>query len=379
MMKNKEKPGTPPASLSRRRSEQLRGLRGRKLLIFALISLVGVAGFFYFLYNRGTGSIVIEIEHELAAAKIDIEEDIDEEIYPANLLSGVRCKNHSRRPYAVMLAEDSEARPLSGIGVADLVVEMSVVTDSITRMMVLFVCNDPEELGSVRSARYDFISLAKGYDAILAHWGGEKRALDELDEGVINNLDALPNYFNAFYRKRWIPAPHNGFTSMARMVDAAEKLGYRTTSEFEGYRFTPSYDGVPGRMTGQIQKLTIGYKYPYNIRYEYSSETNSYLRWRAGLKEIDKLTGEQVVAKNIVVMRAHSRQISKDYNEVDIIGRGEAVVYRNGEEVLGTWHKEKEEDVLRFFDEAGGEIEFVPGSIWIEVIEPTTNVKWLNG
>ena len=119
-----------------------------------------------------------------------------------------------------MIAGDEEARSLSGISFADIVVEMPVVTGSITRMLAIFVCEDPGEIGSVRSARHDFIPLAQGFDAILAHWGGSRLALGELNEKIMDNLDALPNYYEPFYRKVGVLAPHDGFTSRERMLNA---------------------------------------------------------------------------------------------------------------------------------------------------------------
>ena len=112
------------------------------------------------------------------------------------------------------------------------------------------------------------------------------------------------------------------------------------------------------------------------MRYEYYPEANAYLRWRGGFRELDALNGEQVETKNVVVMRAASRQIGGGYNDVDILGEGEAVVYRNGEEIAGTWKKRSAKDVLRFYDKSGEEISFVPGKIWIEVVEPSTVVVY---
>jgi len=337
------------------------------VFVMAFIS-IGVLAVFFYPYKK-----IIEVTPNTEVTDVVEEENEGE------------CDNRERRPIAVMIAEDAEARPLSGVGLADIVIEMPVVTGSITRMMAIFICEDPAEVGSVRSARHDFIPLALGFDAILAHWGGSHFALDELDKGIIDNLDAMPNYFEAFYRKGGIPAPHDGFTSMAGMLNAAEKLGYRLTTNFAGYKFVenPKHEIRNPLPAGDLPKgekqtlnLEIGYLYPYNIRYEYDPETNAYLRWRGGLKELDALNGEQVETKNVVVMRAVSRQIGGGYNDVDILSEGEVVVYRNGEEIAGTWKKRTAKDVLRFYDESGEEISFVPGKIWIEVVEPSTIVNY---
>lgn len=293
-----------------------------------------------------------------------------------SLISGLACENAHRRPFAVMLAGDRETRPLSGIGLADLVVETPVVTNGITRFMAVFQCENPSDIGSLRSARHDFIPLAMGWDAIFVHWGGSHYALKKLNAKVTDNIDALRNPYGAFYRKTGIPRPHNGFTSIDRLVSAAEKLGYRLETDFSGYPHLPA-SILPNHRNAAT--LVIGYPGSLGVRYEYSPETNSYSRSRGNTKEIDKLTGEQVETKNVIVMRAKSRQIEGQYNDVDIEGSGEAVVYRNGEEIRGIWEKDKndpESKLFFYFDEHKQEIPLVPGSIWIQVVEPHQKVEW---
>ena len=63
-----------------------------------------------------------------------------------NPITGVVCENYNRRPIAVMMANDPVARPLSGISSADLIIEMSVVTGSITRTLAFFACGNPLEI-----------------------------------------------------------------------------------------------------------------------------------------------------------------------------------------------------------------------------------------
>lgn len=295
-----------------------------------------------------------------------------------NPITGLECENYNRRPIAVMLAEDPITRPLSGIEMADLVVEMPVITGSITRLMAVYICESPTEIGSLRSARHDFIPLAMGLDAIYAHWGGSHFALNKLNAGIMDNIDAMKNPYNAYWQKSGIPMPHNGFTSMSRLVNAAEKLGYRLTNRFEGYLHLEKskIQNPNSKLSG---RLTIGYSGNYRVYYEYNSESNSYKRWRAGTPEIDKLNNKQVEVQNVVVMRADSRMIQPpDYNDVDVEGTGEAIVYRNGEEIRGTWKKEGSytKSKLYFLDSKGEEIKFVPGKIWIEIVEPNQEVRW---
>jgi hypothetical protein len=73
-----------------------------------------------------------------------------------------------------------------------------------------------------------------------------------------------------------------------------------------------------------------------------------------------------------------SRQIEGQYNDVDVAGSGKARIYRNGEEILGTWRKDASDQTkkLYFYDSAGEEIKFVPGQIWVEVVQTNQGVSW---
>ncbi len=288
---------------------------------------------------------------------------------PKSPISGLLCENAGRRAMAVILSSDKEARPLSGISKADLVFEMQVVEGSVTRLMAVFICEDPLVIGSVRSARHDFIPLAAGLDAVFAHWGGSHFALDKLKTGIIDNLDALPNPNNVFYRQSGIPMPHDGFTSMARIINTAKKLGYRTEGKFIGYSHLSESEFLSGKRQAKV--LRVDYSGEFRVSFEYKPESNSYFRFRGNLKEIDKNPGQQVEAKNIVIMRAESSVLEGDYNEVRVEGEGKAEYYINGGAFKGTWKKDKNNvaSKLFFYSEKGEEVKFVPGAIWVEIVD----------
>lgn len=336
--------------------------RNKKIFIAVLI-LVFTILIFFFKYEN---SFSVKVENFLGLGNEQEQEAENKNISP---LSGLPCDNYNRRPIAVMLANDAAARPLSGLSEADMVFEMQVVEDSITRLMAIFVCNNPVEIGSIRSARHDFIPLAMGTGAIYAHWGGSHFALEKLRAKITDNIDAMINPYEAFFRKLGISAPHNGFSSIGKLTNSAKKLGYKTENEFEGYLHENPNDQI--QMSKAIEKIKINYSYPWNVEWEYDNEKNSYMRFRGGKAEIDKNNNQQVEAKNIIVMYAKSRPLEGQYNDVDVEGEGEILVFRNGEEIKGKWEKNKNnpKSKLYFLNEQGQEIKFIPGQIWVEIIE----------
>ncbi|MBU3901296.1 DUF3048 domain-containing protein [Patescibacteria group bacterium] len=341
------------------------------LPITLLIILLGLAGYIVGQKNGGT----INISGGQGDGKNNDTASNNEPKLPVSPISGLSCANGERRPMAVILAADAVARPLSGISEADLVFNMPVITDSMTRLMAVYVCGFPKEIGSVRSSRHDFIPLARGLDAIFVHWGGSHFALDELAKDAADNIDALKNPYNAFFRKSGIASPHNGFTSGTRLFEAAQKMGYRLAGNFGGYPHLA--EGATSSAT-TTKTLNIAFPGSFAIKYVYDPEDNSYWRWRGGSKEIDKNTGQQVEAKNVAIMIAASRQIEGQYNDVDVEGSGQARIYRNGEEIIGTWKKDaaKQTSKLFFYDRASKEIKFIAGQIWVEVVQPNQAVSW---
>ena len=313
---------------------------------------------------------------ESPAQEEEVFEEDAQENKEKSLINGLACEYPKQRPIAVTMAGDPEARPLSGISQADLVVEMPAVTGGITRYLAFFACNKAEEIGSVRSARHDFIPLAMGFDAIMAHWGGSHFALEKLNSGIMDNINALYLENSVFYRKLGIAAPHNGFTSFARLENYSNQKGYRLINTFAGYQFLDKEEPVAAKGL-----LTIGYPSVFKVEYEYSSEKNEYLRFKGGSREMDKKTSAQVAAKNVVVMYAASRQIEGQYNDMDIEGEGKAVVYQNGQEIVGRWSKDKSQltSKLYFYKSSGEEIKFVPGQIWIQVVQLDQRVNWTTG
>ncbi len=282
-------------------------------------------------------------------------------------ITGLECSNYSRRPIAVMIAGDLMDRPLSGIGQADIVFELPVTPNGITRFMGVFQCQTPPEIGSVRSARNEFIPLAAGIGAILTHWGGEHEALAKLDSGIINNVDAMRYEGTTFYRKRGLKPPHNGFTDIDKITAKAAELKYDLKNNFTGYPHQKSGDNSKN-LSNIATEINI-YQPPFDVKWTYNEGQNLYQRARAENPEIDKGSNNQIQASVVAVIETKSKVINNLYISTDITGGGIARIYQNGIVINGTWKKDPSDiaSKLYFYDSDGKEIQFAPGKIWVEV------------
>lgn len=335
-------------------------------------------------------------------------------------IAGVACENWNRRPIAVMQAADVSARPSAGFSQAEMMFEMPVFTNSNTRLMGVYVCDIPEDIGSMRSARHDNLPLAKGLDAVFIHWGYSKFAETLLGRKVIDSVNCMTTSFCP----RWAQAgkmkyEDTGHITRDNILKAMEQFGYRTTSNFVGYPHQAE-TALEARPTGG--RIRLAYPNPYDVSYDYDRASNTYLRTWDEEADTDKNNQRRIAPKNVVVLVAQSEQIklSIDYaargvqNPWDLvpeedrsglndipgapgIGRynnlemgdpwfdtkdsGDAYFYMNGKEYKGTWKKDRAslESKLTFLQADGSEVKFVPGQIWVNVVEPSYGIRFEPG
>lgn len=353
----------------------------KKIIIAVLAVLVIGVGAYLFSKNKKPANKQIEVQQKPVSTG------------PANTgevspISGLACPNWNRRPFAIMQPSDVPARPAAGFSDADMVIEMPCITASITRLMGVYVCNDPEDVGSMRSSRHDYIALAAGLDAIFVHWGGSHYALDKLNEGVIENMncngDGGKSASNYCYRKEgFARGVDSGYAKFAKLLEGAKNFGYRMTSNFSGY---PHQEEAPLDQRPNGGHLHVGFAKPYDADYDYDKESNSYLRVWGDKADVDRNNNKRIAPKNIVVVMAASEQIEGQYNNVQIgdpwydnSDSGDAFYYLNGQQYRGSWKKDKSklDSKLVFYDENGDEMKFVPGQIWVEILEPGQGLKWV--
>ncbi|EKE10823.1 MAG: PT repeat-containing protein [uncultured bacterium] len=381
--------------------------RTQKIIIVVIaIILLAVGGFFFF------------GKEKTAVKKIDLSNDGKSQSYPianegpVSPISGLSCENWNKRPVAVMQPADVQARPAAGFSEADMVIEMPAFTGSVTRLMGVYICNIPKEIGAIRSSRHDYMALAKGLDAIYIHWGGSHFALDLLKKKFIDNHDCM----TGSYCERWpvtgkMRLEDTGHIKKEKVEAMISDSKYRTENKFSGY----AHQGeAPMEERPNGGNLRVAFKKPYDAEYNYDKETNSYLRVWAESNDTDRNNDKRVAPKNVVVMFAQSEQITNTqdykgkglmdpwaeveeikntgaesisgrYNNMQIgdpwydhIDSGEAHYYMNGKEQVGTWKKDrtKDDSKLMFYDQSGQEVKFVPGQIWVDILEPGQSLRW---
>ncbi len=302
---------------------------------------------------------------------VDTREDLAGKI--PSPISGIYVEKEriERRPFAVVFDNMVKARPQAGLDQAEIVYEF-LAEGLITRYMGIFLINEPDTIGSVRSARPYFIDRALEYDALYVHVGGSEQAKSDIKALKMADIDALSRNSTIFWRKNHKKAPHNMYTSTQAIRKAANESKYNQEGVYEKLKFHVS-DVKPNGAA--IVKVNIPYSKNYTATFIYHPEEGIYYREVNGNPHRDESSKQQLTAKNIIVQKSATKVIDSEGRlEVEMIGKGEGYYLTQGEMIELTWEKKSRKSITRYFDKDGKEIQLNPGITWIQVVPKNMNL-----
>ncbi len=270
-----------------------------------------------------------------------------------------------RSAVAVKIENSAAARPQSGMENADVVYE-EIVEGGITRFMAIFHCHDSKKTGPIRSARFDDPKVAKPYTRILAFSGGNSIVERELNR---QNMIALQenDAGTALYRvPRGVLELHNLFadTKKIRKLPVAKKA--------RGPRKDLFTFGPLQKEAKKARRVSVNFTASNTIQYRWNK--GKWLRYEAG-SEFRSTTGGQIGVPNVliqqVVVKNNPRITDGAGNpspDITLVGKGKALLFRDGKVVTGTWKIKKEGQPAVFKTKAGKPFVFDKGPIWIELV-----------
>jgi hypothetical protein len=300
----------------------------------------------------------------------EIPEDTNHDGEMRSYLSGlwVPIEVGTKRPYAFQFNNFKTVKNQWGIGQADIVYEC-LVEGGITRLLGIGENYTGDRIGSTRSARHYFVSIADEYDAIYIHYGGTKYATSKIKELGIDEMDGNSGIgTTVFYRDSSIKAPHNAFASLDGILKGIEKKGFETKYE-EGYEphYTFYEEDTDFTSGTAVNKITVDFS-SYNLPYfEYNATDKLYYRFQFGAAHIDSLTGNQLTFKNIIIQFVKEWNIDKNgYQTMDLEdASGSGYYITNGKMIPITWKKKEASRWMRYYNEAGEELTINPGKTYI--------------
>jgi len=340
--------------------------RNRRIVIISVIGLILIAlalGFFFIL------------RPDLGAdLSLDVNKKEESKLYQSPLDGTMVSKEDAdRHSLGIMVENHVDARPQLGLSAASIIYE-AIAEGGITRFLAVYGPRGAETIGPVRSARTYYVDWIRELNGYYAHCGGNYDALGLIKKVGILDLDQFQNpsaYWRDYSRK--VSSEHTVYTATSKLYRVASDKKYSASNTYTPYKFKTEV-GAEARSTAQTIMINFG-NASYNVEYKYDPTNNQYLRELAGKPHIDAATNTQLVAKNVIIQIAKRSSTVTAINEqgwaMETVGSGEAAVFQDGKETKATWKKENDNARTRFFDKGtGAEIQFNPGTTWIEVISP---------
>ena len=318
-----------------------------------------------------------------AARELPVQDGTEKNCKFRRILDGICVDSENKtnpKLVAVMIENHPDARPQSGLSQASIVYEAPVEANY-TRFMAIYPLGEEFlKVGPVRSARPYYLDwLSEYHDIMYMHVGGSPDALQRITEYNIFDL-------NEFYRGQYYwrvddrYAPHNVYTSSRLWEQAWVDYG---TDEERGMRNEEKgnwkFEDREQCSEDCVNEITISFLPPtYEAVWKFNTSTDKYERYQMGYPHTDK-DGFIIEADNVVVIHTTTRVLdSIGRIAMDTIGEGDAIVFRDGYMIRGTWKKEMRESKTKWYDSEGNEISLKPGKTWIEVLNQNAELKFEN-
>ena len=314
-----------------------------------------------------------ETEAETEPEETEPEERIEVDGKIKSYLTGemIPVEKANRRPVAVMMSNDKAALPQYGINRAGVVYEAPVEGGMNRYMAILEDYDDLDRIGSVRSCRTYYTYFAREFDAIYAHFGQSTFALPYLDN--VDNINGVAEGGDAFYRSNDKKAPHNAYTSFARLQKMIGKLGYSQEYDagYKGhYQFTKNGQEIYLENSLDAAKVVPGYAMN-KAYFQYNEEDGLYYRYQYGGKHSG--SEGQIAVKNIIFQYCSAgRYASTDYLNIDVHTSQYGYYITNGRAIPVSWKKDGEFGVTHYYNTENEEITLNQGKTWVCII-PTAD------
>ena len=279
---------------------------------------------------------------------------------------------------------DSKTRPLSvainntpvavkvqtGLNKAYLVYELP--TEGSTSRLLAFYKDAPNtKVGTVRSARHNFLDYSYESDAIFSCYGWSHYAQDEMNKGMIDFVQGMIGQ-GGMWRENpeHLASEHTVYANTDTVLNYAyNNKGYKKESD---NTILLNYNGTDidlSKMDGVKTANTVTIVYGNIVtKFIYDSNNKMYKRNVNGVDAKDYFTKEQFDTKNIIVERITYSMASDNYYwDLHTTGSGEGYFITNGYAVPIKWSKESRKAKTKYTYLDGKEIEVSDGRTYIEV------------
>lgn len=339
----------------------------KNLMAVALcLSLFFVSG-----CKKGTENNISSDVSELPIVSEEESSEVSEVVpsvsFAINPLTGVKDLDpefENKRPVAIMINNLKQAQPVQcGLDQADIVYETEV-EQGITRLMAIYKdVSKVERIGTIRSARYAYIDLAMGHNAIYCHHGQDpnyaKPHLRHTDAFTIDTNNVGKRYSNG------LKSEHTLYTFGNNLWNALNKRG---NSEINGnVRMWQDFSSEE-KITlegGSAKNVSVPFSGASKTAFTYDSYKEEYIRIANGVTLKDYIGGNVTTVKNVFVLLTSISDYSDGEHRNINLTSGKGYYVTNGTYKEINWSKGNSSSPLKFTNIDGTPLKVSAGSSWV--------------
>ena len=297
----------------------------------------------------------------------------DTQTLTVNPLTGVaeleNADKAKQRPVAIMVENSTISMPVqTGLSKADVIYETEV-EGGITRLVAVYQdISDLDKIGNVRSARYPYVDLALGHNAIYVHCGQDPTYcaphLNDIDDLDINSDDTGSKRIS------------NGLSSTHNVYVLAQDMWKRISDKFDT---TVSNSSEWVNFTNETLTLdggaatSVSVPFPTSTtRFTYDASSGLYTRLIGSDVQTDYFTKETTQVKNIFVLLTTITDYPDGEHRKVSLDSGDGYYITPGTVQFIKWSKGSSTNSFKFTDTSGNEISVSAGNSWVCIANKST-------
>lgn len=283
---------------------------------------------------------------------------------PLTGVSGISSEKALNRPIAIMINNIELAQSIqTGISAADIVYETEV-EGGITRLMAVYQdVTKAERIGSIRSARYPYVDLALGHNAIYMHHGEDKtyckphlKDIDDITLDENNYAVRIPNgksYEHTLYTY--------GQTLWSGLVNDGYKIKNSSSEPWVNF----ADEDKPVTLANTASSVTVPFSTSYKTVFKYDSAAGTYTRYFGNTLRKDYVNGSKTEVKNVFVLLTTIRNYPDGLHREVLLNSGSGYYFTNGTYTPIKWSKGAAKNGFKFTNTDVSELTVSPGNSWV--------------
>ncbi|MEE1238370.1 MAG: DUF3048 domain-containing protein [Acutalibacteraceae bacterium] len=293
-------------------------------------------------------------------------------INPLTGLSDLADGKTDDRPVAIMINNITTAQPVqAGLNQADIIYETEV-EGGITRLLAVYQdVSKAGTIGTIRSARYAYVDLAMGHNAIYLHHGQDDTYcgphLKDTDDINISE----DNY--GFRLNNGLASWHTLYTDGEKLWDGLVKDKVKTERGTSAVWASFADEDTSITLENTASAVTVPFSSSYKSVFKYDAATGVYTRYFKDTLRKDYKTGETTEVKNVFVLLTSISNYPDGKHRNIALESGDGYYCSNGTYTAIKWSKGASTNGFKFTKADGSELTVNAGSSWVCIADKNTS------